>query len=436
MKIATSVFVGLIALAIDSCWAGNLEEKYAWSELKFDWPSKEAEQEAITSGRYVPANNLPLGIEVWRDKLFVTVPRWKSGVAASLNYIQLPTDEKSPVLRPYPSWEDNNLPIEVSAQPVAETAAGRAEAKKPALVGEGLKLNSSIVSTFRVRADECNRLWVMDTGLADILGNPNQVAPPAIVIFDLETNQLIRRFTCPESVIKEDTFFANIVVDVSKHDCDNAYAYIPDLGAYSIVVYSFKDNKAWRVKHNFFHFDPLNGDYNVGGVNFQWTDGVFGLAVGNEKTDGSRDVYFHALSSTKEFAVSNKVLQNETYSTSPDCYYEFKLLGDRGANGQSSAEFFDKDNEIVFYTQVNKDGVGCWNAKKPYNQDTQGLVDSDSTALVFPNDLKVDQDGYLWVLSDRMPAFIYQSLKPEEVNYRILRGKTRELIRGTPCDIE
>lgn len=75
------------------------------------------------------------------------------------------------------------------------------------------------------------------------------------------------------------------IVDVQKNDCENAYAYIPDLGAYGVVVYSFKDDKSWRVSHNFFHFDPLNGDYNVGGVNFQWTDGVFGMALGRLADD-------------------------------------------------------------------------------------------------------------------------------------------------------
>lgn len=82
------------------------------------------------------------------------------------------------------------------------------------------------------------------------------------------------------------SFLFEQIVDVQKDNCDNAYAYVPDLGAYGVVVYSLKDNKSWRVKHNFFHFDPLHGDYNVGGVNFQWTDGVFGMAVGKPKTDG------------------------------------------------------------------------------------------------------------------------------------------------------
>lgn len=33
--------------------------------------------------------------------------------------------------------------------------------------------NSTIISPFRIRADECNYLWVMDTGLADIFGEGN-----------------------------------------------------------------------------------------------------------------------------------------------------------------------------------------------------------------------------------------------------------------------
>lgn len=109
--------------------------------------------------------------------------------------------------------------------------------------------------------------------------------------------------------------------------CDNTFAYIPDLGAYGVIVYSFKENKSWRVKHNFFHFEPLQGDYNVGGVNFQWTDGVFSLALGKPYEEGSlnRPVYFHALSSTKEFIVPNYVLQNESYATSESSYFDYKV---------------------------------------------------------------------------------------------------------------
>lgn len=52
--------------------------------------------------------------------------------------------------------------------------------------------------------------------------------------------------------------------------------------------------------------------------------------------------------------VSNKVLQNETYSTSDESFGEYKLLGDRGMNSQSSAEFFDNKTNVLFYTMVSK----------------------------------------------------------------------------------
>jgi len=413
----------------------KLEEKFSWKQLQFAWPNNQAEQDAIKTGHYIPENNLPLGLERWNNKMFVTVPRWKAGVAASLNYINLDTAEKSPKLHPYPSWEANALPIDVNPQHDKTPSGGRLDAEKAtAVVGE-LKDNATIISTFRIQVDACDRLWVLDTGLADILGNPKQVTPNAIVIFDLKTDKLLRRFMIPKAQTKEDSFFANIIVDSERAECNDAFAYIPDLGAYGVIVYSFRDDHSYRVKHNFFHFDPLQGDFNVGGVNFQWTDGVFGMAVGPMNPDHTKDIYFHALASTKEFKVSNRVLQNQTHVTSPAAYYDFKFVGDRGSNGQSTAEVYDKQTGVIFYTQVNKDAIACWNVKRPYETETQGLIDSDSHTLVFPNDMKVDTEGTVWVLSDKMPSYLYKELDPAAVNYRILMGNNRDLIKGTVCEM-
>lgn len=126
-------------------------------------------------------------------------------------------------------------------------------------------------------------------------------------------------------------------------------------------------------------------------------------------------------------------MQNESYATSPESYHDYKVLGDRGENGQSSTEVFDDESEVLFYTQVNKDGISCWNSKKPYTVDNQGLVDSDSDALIFPNDVKIDGHDNLWVLSNRMPLFIFKSLNAKDYNYRILSGKISDLVLGTPC---
>lgn len=60
-------------------------------------------------------------------------------------------------------------------------------------------------------ADECDRLWVVDSGMVDLLGKPKKVQSPAVFIFNLNTNQLIRRFEIPEKQIKSESFFVNVV---------------------------------------------------------------------------------------------------------------------------------------------------------------------------------------------------------------------------------
>lgn len=58
-----------------SIQSAKLQEKFQWKELEFSWPTEEARQSFLDSKRYIPENNLPLALEVWKDKLFITVPR-------------------------------------------------------------------------------------------------------------------------------------------------------------------------------------------------------------------------------------------------------------------------------------------------------------------------------------------------------------------------
>lgn len=151
-------------------------------------------------------------------------------------------------------------------------------------------------------------------------------------------------------------------------------------------------------------------------------------------TSSDRTIYFHALVSTNEFSVENYVLKNESFSTSSAAYHSFNLLGNRGTNTQSSTQVYDEITNVIFYTQINRNAIGCWNTKKPFTIENQGIVARDDEALIFPNDLRIDSNGNLLVLSNRMPVFIYSQLK-DEYNYRIMVGKTTEIIKGTPCEV-
>lgn len=226
------------------------------------------------------------------------------------------------------------------------------------------------------------------------------------------------------------------MVDGSKYNCEDAYAYAPDSGSYGIIVYSFKENKSWRIQHSYFYIDPTAGSFSVGGEYFNWRDGVLGIALGHLKSNNSRDVYFHSLAATKEFIVSNKVLQNENLATSTDSVFgEFRIVGDRGPAGHSSTEVFDKRSDVMFFTQLAKDGIGCWNIHTPLNINTAPLIDQDHQALIMPVDINLDDDGYIWVISNRMAHFVKNQLNFADYSFRILVGKASELISGTVCDL-
>lgn len=86
-------------------------------------------------------------------------------------------------------------------------------------------------------------------------------------------------------------------------------------GGYGLIVYSLKENKSWRVTHNYFYLEPLAGEFRVAGHNFQWNDGVFSVQLTDIKQDGFRDLYFHSMAGTHMYKVSTSVLRNETLAT-------------------------------------------------------------------------------------------------------------------------
>ncbi|KAK6643297.1 hypothetical protein RUM43_004802 [Polyplax serrata] len=286
--------------------------------------------------------------------------------------------------------------------------------------------------------DPCGRLWVLDSGTVDVLNTTTQLCPPQIVVFDLRTDKLLWRHRIPKDQVPESALFTNIIADVRNNKCDEAYAYIADVLRYGVIVYSWKEDRSWRISHNFFYPDPIACRYKLDNITFRWTDGIFGLALSplNPETN-DRMLYFHPMSSYREFSVPTSILRSDSADDNPE---EFKgVLGEaRGMqNRHSSASGMDARG-VLFYNLVTQNGVGCWNSNRPYKRSYQGLVGQNSETLSFPNDLKIDHEKRqnLWVLSNKLHKYIYASLNPDEKNFRILTGRVDDLVRGTVCDPE
>lgn len=317
--------------------------------------------------------------------------------------------DKSPQLKPYPSWSEHKMTDE--EPPV-------------------------IVSPFRVRADACGRLWILDSGIKDILENYTVVTPPKLLIYDLQNDELLRSYEFPNTTYKTDSFFASIAVE--DDDCENTFAYSADIEKPGLVVYSWKTGMSWRIQHNFFHPDPTAGNFSIGGSSFQWTDGIFGLALSKPQgAENETTLYFHPFVSKDEFMVPTKFIKDPSASDNNANYHEFKRIGTRGENAQSNAEFLDKSTGVLFYTLPNLNAVACWKtSNKEYNLKSQGRIFMDAVLMQFPNDVKVDDKGRLWVISDRLQKFMYDRLDPNEVNFRIFTQTVMEVIAHTACDVK
>ncbi|XP_025415761.1 protein yellow isoform X1 [Sipha flava] len=409
--------IAILLLGCCTCavWSVNdrLREVFSWRQLDFVFPDQKTRQAAIASGEYVQANNLPLGLEVWRDKLFITVPRWKAGVASTLNYVSLGSDSdrnRSPPLVPYPNYATNRLPAN------NQQAAGR------------------IVNTFRMAVDACNRLWLVDMNAA----NGTEYGDPKLMVFDLNTDRKVRQYTIGASLRRSDgsTWFPGLTVDVDANQCDRAHAYLPDIG-WGMVVYRWRDDVAWRVEHPYFFFDPMATVFNMGGVRTEWQDGVFGVALSRRRANGRRTLYFHALASTRMFGVDTSVLQSN--GTAAATYDEYRHLGYRPSGMQAATMAMDPVTGTLFYALVNQDAIGCWNPDRwdgRHSTNTSAVVARDPVALNFPSDVKVDANSNLWVLSDRMPRFRFRVAEFDvtDVNYRVLSAPVVRMIKGTVCD--
>lgn len=386
---------------------GGLREVVRWKQIEIEYPSEKARQIAIETGRFVAENNLPLGLHVFKDKIFVTLPKWKDGVPVTLGVIG--KDEgPSPSIKPYPDWSWHSGPQ-----------------------------CDGLTSVFRIDVDACDRLWVLDSGIVDAENTVNQLCPPQIFIFNLETDKLVRRYIVPRDQSPDSSLLSNIVVEVLE-DCENVYAYLGDVFRYGLIVYSYKANRSWRVTHSYFYPDPLASDYILDGIEFQWVDGLFGMALSPPDGQGSRLLYFHPLSSYREFSVPTYILRNESLGFGMNKH--FKVVGQpRGqAVSHSTGSAMDR-NGVLFYNLLTKSAVACWNSNSfAYDPTTQAILYQNNETLSFPNDLRVDAETEqtIWVLSNRLHRFLYDRLDPNDVNFRILSAHVKELVRGTVCDFQ
>lgn len=102
---------------------------------------------------------------------------------------------------------------------------------------------------YRLKIDSCNRLWAVDAGVSRSLEDFEVTCPPKILVYDLNTDRVVRRIDFPAEVVRNDSLFTNIVIDETasrpENQCDDVMVYITD------TVAPGMDNKKLMTRNKY-----------------------------------------------------------------------------------------------------------------------------------------------------------------------------------------
>ncbi|EZA61730.1 hypothetical protein DMN91_004410 [Ooceraea biroi] len=367
---------------------------FEWKTIDFEWPSDEQRQYALLRGDYVPANNFPSTVKFWKDKMYITLPRWKDGVPVTLAV--------------------------TSAKPINSTTAPKLEAF-PSWGKQKLGDCSAFQLVHSIEIDPKGRMWVLDTGRTLSLREPKANCPPRLVILDLENNgEVLRTYEFPEDVARRgDTYLNDIVLD---HE-DGVMAYITDNGSQDpgIIVYSLRKNTSWKVRHDSMRAKPEAVGFKVANTNVINPVHVDGIAL-SPASVRDRQVYYSPLSSFHLYSVPTSALKNNV--TNIQQYV--KELGRKSSQTDGMAM---SATGVLYFGLLADDAIAMWDTKNSPSFTTgQRVISRDHALTQWPDNFAFDEDGNFWGVTNMLQNFLNNRVNISVSNYRLI--KTRVGVRS------
>ncbi|XP_043269452.1 protein yellow-like [Venturia canescens] len=375
------LLTGLLAAGTINCEV--LETIAQWPLLDFALPYDSAYLE-----QFRPENVVPTGVEIAWHRIFIATPRLRAGVPATLSFIprDLPLGS-SPQLQAYPSWEWHGA-------------------------GKGDFNCSGMISVYRMRADRCNRLWVLDSGINTSIDDFRVVCPPKILVFDLQTDRLVRQVTFPREVLRPDSLLTNLVIDdTAATTCDDVFIYMTDTTGPGLLIFDGATDRSWRVLHASMFPDPDYATYQINGESFELFDGVVGLAFSPKQGF----LYYQPLASDRLFSVATSALQ-----AGPPAFGEqlpVTLVGRKSSQGLGLT--VDPRDDTIIFSPLTETAIASWQPRT----NSQRILAYSPEQLQFTAEIRwVERDnGNLWALTSRFHKFFMRRVDPREINIRLLK---------------
>ncbi|KAJ8684197.1 hypothetical protein QAD02_019989 [Eretmocerus hayati] len=399
----------LFAIAIPTSTRAELHTVYEWKYLDFLWDSKEHKQNAVKLGEYNFSRVLPSDLAVAKDGRVFLSHIGYGGVPARLSTVTNRSDEASgPLLSPYPDWSWH--------------AAGDC---------------TGITSVYGLAIDQCNRLWVLDTGILEH-ETYAKTCQAQLLAFDLTRNKLAKRIKIPNHIAQNDQGMTRLVkpiVETKGQQCDHTTVYMTDSAGHGLVIWN--GIGLFRLEGEV--YNPIESARNVTSGGGRW------LSVGGGVADMSlspqifpyepRYLFFRPLASYDLYAANTRELTRSVYG------YRIKYFGARDIlASQALGQAFSSDGTLFLGLSAHT-AIACWNRYRELARDNIEIIAQDSEKLQYASGVKVVPKAItktleeLWVLSNRFIRFQLGALNFSDINYRILKSPVKDLVEGTRCEL-
>lgn len=355
-----------VVLATSECNETE-ENSIQWTGASFKWPCKSTKTIYKASGRYINKNHIGTRAQIYKDQVFIAMPRLRNGVAATLVSTSLKDTSCQAQLTPYPCW---SLQEE-----------GNCDAFQ------------SVVDLF---LDPQDILWVLDTGVINSLDNPVRRCPPKVVGIDVKTKKIVKKLDLAGLVCAASRL-QYLVVDYAPDG--RCFVYVADAATRAILVFDVAAGKGYRV--------VLPSEITAG---CSKRDVLYMALV--RKSDGNNVLYFTYLSSNRVFSIKTEYLRRGS------CNGRVHEVGVKpskmvilGTDGGCAIFFrYEGQSEIYRWDACNTSFKNC-NFKPVYKSDTCFLV-THCFPDVEGNKMRVFESNFPDYIQGQMGCGAYQEINP------------------------
>ncbi|KAJ3433688.1 protein yellow-related [Anaeramoeba flamelloides] len=366
------------------------------SYVDYTFQTQEDRDDYINNKLY--KNVLLAGIKVSVDgEYFVTMPRWKEKVPATLGKIVVDASNHV-MVQPYPSWEMNKI--------------GDADA---------------IQSVLGIEIDNTNTLWILDQGKVN--GSSAIKGSIKLLAYDLNTDKLVHKKVFPPEIASlSDSFLNDVVVDT-----ENSRVYISDSGITAdpshsalpgLIIWDYKKDDLKRVLSNVVStkaddklWIKINGEKVL--LDNPMETGADGIAL----TPNGKKLFWCPLTSHTNYYIKTKYLWDDDKNSNEKLQEKIKTLKKISATDGMS---FDNQSRL-FVSSLEYSGI-LWDAdptKDSEDKIMSTLLVNNSKSMMWPDTLAFDHQGWLVFVSNQLHRFLNNELifsvdnSTEHINFRI-----------------